>query len=182
VRGRVRRGLIGRVPAAVQLGTSIAPHASAQASPGRLSRATLAQIGPRLDGGVQVRSEVGGGFDRRDGTLRRRQVDLEPEPRAFSGGIYDERRRGWIHPLHGSPAARRAFRPDERNRFRVVDRGPMLETWVNGVPAASLFDTTGADGQIALQLHSIAAESLAEGPPTEVRYRNLRIRRLASPP
>ncbi|HMN95559.1 MAG TPA: DUF1080 domain-containing protein [Phycisphaerales bacterium] len=142
-----------------------------------------AWIHPLLNGGVQIRSAVIGGLDRREGALRGIQVELDPSPRGYSGGLYDEARRGWLHPLHAAPAARSAFRPGAWNRFHVIARGPVIETWINGVPAASVFDALDASGHLALQVHSVSAETAAqaeaEGSPLEVRYRGLRLRRLA---
>lgn len=127
---------------------------------------------PRLNSGVQIRSEVVGGIDNRDGGLRGLQVEIDSTTRAYSGGLYDEQRRGWLHPLHASPASRGAFRPGEWNTFHVIARGPVIETWINGVPVASLFDATDPSGHIALQVHSVGDQS----EPMEVRFRDLRIR------
>jgi len=128
----------------------------------------------RLNSGVQIRSEVIGGFENRSGGLRGYQVELDPSPRAFSAGIYDERRRGWLHPLRGNPAARRAFKPNEWNTFHVLARGPLIQTWINGVPAATMLDAMDADGHIGLQVHSVGDEP----EPLDVRFRNVRLRRL----
>ena len=40
------------------------------------------------------------------------QVEIDPSDRAFSGGVYDEARRGWLYDLEGEQhrAAREAFR------------------------------------------------------------------------
>lgn len=133
-----------------------------------------AKVDPRLNSGVQFRSAVIGGFDNRDGGLRGYQIELDPSERSYSAGIYDEQRRGWLHPLHANPAARRAFRPGEWNEFRVVAVGPIIRTWINGVPAAEIFDAVTPAGHIGFQVHDVGRETT----PLEVRFRGARIREL----
>lgn len=127
-----------------------------------------------LNSGVQVRSEVVGGSDNRDGGLTGYQVEIDPSARSFSAGIYDERGRGWLHPLHAAEYARRAFRPGEWNRFRVVARGPVIRTWINGVPAAEVYDAARAEGHIGFQVHDVGKRV----EPLTVRFRGAMLRRL----
>jgi hypothetical protein len=124
------------------------------------------QVAAALNSGVQIRSEA-----RPDGAVFGYQVEIDPSERAWSGGIYDESRRGWLDDLQDSPAAREAFRQGEWNRFRIVCEGPSLRTWINGVPAADLLDAATLDGFVALQVHGTAEGA----PPREVRWRGLRI-------
>jgi Domain of Unknown Function (DUF1080) len=102
------------------------------------------------------------------------QVEVDPSPRSWTGGIYDESRRGWLHTLDGQPAAQRAFRLGQWNRFRVEAIGPSIRTWVNGIPAADILDDQTAAGIIALQVHGIGNDSTMAG--QIVRFRNIRIR------
>ncbi len=129
---------------------------------------------PRLNSGVQIRSHVIGGIESRAGNLRGYQIEVDPSDRAYTAGIYDEARRGWLRPLHTAPYARRAFRPNDWNEVRVVARGPVIRTWLNGVPAAEIFDAADEEGHIGFQVHDVGA--LEE--PLEVRFRNCRIRPL----
>jgi len=146
------------------------------------SRATYADfelvwescIDPELNSGVQVRSRVDGGWANEAGGLIGLQVELDPGARSWSGGLYDERRRGWLYPLHAAPWARRAFRPGEWNRFRVVARGPVVRTWVNGVPAAEVLDALDRAGHVGFQVHGVGPREDALG----VQWRNVRLRRL----
>ncbi len=131
-----------------------------------------AKVDQRLNSGVQVRSAVIGGFDNRDGGLRGYQIEIDPSDRSYSAGIYDEERRGWLHPLYANPAARRAFRPGQWNEFRVVATGPIIRTWINGVPAAEIFDALSAAGYIGFQVHDVGRETA----PLEVRFRDARVR------
>jgi len=130
------------------------------------------QVDPTLNCGVQIRSESRA--DYKDGRVHGYQVEIDPSDRAWSGGIYDEARRGWLDDHQGNMAARYAFRQGEWNHFRVEAIGPRLVTFLNGVPAADLVDAMTLRGFIALQVHGIGnrEETL------QVRYRNIRIQDL----
>ncbi|MCG8449247.1 MAG: DUF1080 domain-containing protein [Pirellulales bacterium] len=101
------------------------------------------------------------------------QVEIDPSDRAFSGGIYDEARRGWLFDLKGekSKSARKAFQRGKWNKYRIEAIGNSIKTWINGVPVADLTDDVDASGFIALQVHSIGKKE--EG--KQVRWRNIRI-------
>ncbi len=129
-----------------------------------------------LNSGVQIRSHVEGGIDNRGGKLIGCQVELDPSERAYSGGLYDEGRRGWISPLIDNPAARSAYRKDDWNTVRVVARGPVVRTWINGAPAAEMFDATDSAGHIALQVHDVGSKA----EPLAVKFRNVRVRELGA--
>jgi hypothetical protein len=126
------------------------------------------KVDPKLNAGVQIRSHSVPGY--KAGRVHGYQVEIDPSPRAWTGGIYDEGRRGWLCDLKDNATARAAFRPDAWNRMRVVARGELIRTWLNGVPAADLRDFMTRRGFIALQVH--ATQSAV---PLEVRWRNLRI-------
>lgn len=102
------------------------------------------------------------------------QVEIDPSPRAWTGGIFEESARGWLFDLKDRPAARAAFKPGEWNQLRVICRGPSIETWLNGVPAAKLNDDRQLSGFIALQVHKVGTNNI----PRQVRFRNLRLRPL----
>ncbi|MGC3967036.1 MAG: DUF1080 domain-containing protein [Pirellulales bacterium] len=133
-----------------------------------------------MNSGIQIRSQC---FDE-DKTLEHDgkkikiaagrvhgyQVEIDPSDRAWSGGIYDEGRRGWLNDLKGNTAARKAFKKDDWNKYRVECRGDSIKTWINGVPAADLKDSMTPTGFIALQVHSTKKEE-----PMQVRWRNVRI-------
>lgn len=132
-------------------------------------------VDTELNSGVQIRSEVVGGFDERTGGLKGYQVEIDPSPRAWSGGIYEERDRGWLHPLYTRPFARRAWRQEDWNRIRVVADGPVIRTWVNGVPTTDLLDARRSEGHIGFQVHGVGGRE----DPLQVRWRNVRLRRIA---
>ncbi|MFG0306436.1 MAG: family 16 glycoside hydrolase [Phycisphaerales bacterium JB040] len=126
----------------------------------------------QLNSGVQIRSELVG--EGRSAGLRGKQVELDPESRAYSAGIYDERGRAWIAPPADQPYARRAYRKNDWNRVRVVATGPLVRTWLNGVPVADMMDALQPSGRIGLQVHDVGNNQT----PMTVEWRNLKIREL----
>jgi Domain of Unknown Function (DUF1080) len=136
-----------------------------------------------LNSGVQIRSQC---FDQARtveldgktikipaGRVHGYQVEIDPSPRAWTGGIYDEGRRGWLYDLKNSEAARKAFKQGEWNKFHIECRGDSIKTWLNGVPAADLKDAVTPSGFIGLQVHAVKGKDTLE-----VRFRNLRIKEL----
>ena len=100
------------------------------------------------------------------------QVEADPTPRAWSGGIYDEARRGWFYPLDLNPAAKAAFKLGEWNRYRIEALGNTIKTWVNGQEVAYFVDDLDARGFIGLQVHSIQNK---EDEGRKTYFRNVRI-------
>ena len=129
-------------------------------------------LGSPLNSGVQIRSIADSAI--KGGRVHGTQIEIDPTPRRWSGGIYDESRRGWLHTLDGQPAAQAAFHMGTWNRFRVEAIGPSIRTWVNGIPAANIMDDLTPRGIIALQVHDIGNDSSQAG--QIVRFRNVRIR------
>lgn len=142
------------------------------------------KVDPTLNSGVQVRSQC---FDEPRtieaqgktikvpaGRVHGYQVEIDPSDRAYSGGIYDEGRRGWLADLKANEAARKAFKPGEWNRFRIECRGDSIKTWINGVPAADLKDGLTPKGFIALQVHGVGDRT----EPLFVRWKDIRIQEL----
>lgn len=107
------------------------------------------------------------------------QVEIDPSERAFSGGIYDEARRGWLFDLAGEThrPAREAFRRNAWNHYRIEAVGQSIKTWVNGIPVAEMSDDLDSSGFIALQVHSVDHEQ-----PLHVRWRNIWIKELPRSP
>ncbi|HYF37152.1 MAG TPA: DUF1080 domain-containing protein [Prosthecobacter sp.] len=104
------------------------------------------------------------------------QFEIDPSPRAFTGGVYDEGRRGWLFDLKNNEAARKAFKQGEWNKARIECRGNSIKTFINDVEAANFTDDLTKEGVIALQVHGIGKKTEAVG--KEVRWRNIRIKEL----
>ncbi|MBN1420603.1 MAG: DUF1080 domain-containing protein [Planctomycetes bacterium] len=128
------------------------------------------KVDPSLNSGIQIRSESYRAYQ--NWRVHGYQVEIDPSERAWSGGIYDEARRGWLNDLTKNEAARKAFKVDGWNTYRVEAIGDSIKTWVNGVPAADLVDSMTLTGFIALQVHG------TDKPGTKVMWRNIRIQDL----
>lgn len=107
-----------------------------------------------------------------DGRVHGYQMEVDPSPRAWSGGIYDEARRGWLYIPDINPENKKAFKVGQWNKYRIEAIGPVIRTFVNGIPVSHLVDDLTAKGFIALQVHSIGG-SVKEG--MTVRWKNIRI-------
>ena len=123
-----------------------------------------------MNSGIQVRSESKADYN--NGRVHGYQIEVDPSARAWSGGIYDEARRGWLYPMEYNRAAMKAYKHGQWNKYRVECIGNMIRTFVNGVPTAHLIDDMTPKGFIALQVHSIGKAS-EEG--RTIRWRNIRI-------
>ncbi len=130
-------------------------------------------VDAELNSGVQIRSHSLPSY--RNGRVHGYQVEIDPSDRAWSAGIYDESRRGWLNDLKANEPARKAFKAGQWNALRVVARGDSIKTWLNGVPAADLTDAMTAGGFIGLQVHRYTGDK-----PVRVRWRNLRIQDLGT--
>ena len=123
-----------------------------------------------MNSGVQFRSLSKADFQ--NGRVHGYQAEVDPSARQWSGGIYDEGRRGWLYTMEVNPAAKGAFKNGDWNTYRIECIGNVIRTWVNGVATAHLVDAETSKGFIALQVHSIGK---AEQPGKEIQWRNIRI-------
>ena len=123
-----------------------------------------------MNSGIQFRSESKP--DYRDGRVHGYQFEIDPSPRAWTGGIYDEARRGWLYPLEYNPAGKKAYKAGEWNHARLECIGDVIRVWVNGIPTANLVDNMTPKGFIALQVHAVRSP---EESGQQVRWRNIRI-------
>ena len=123
-----------------------------------------------MNTGVQIRSNSFPYYKK--GVVHGYQVEIDPSPRSWSGGIYDEQRRGWLNPLNNNPKAQKAFKQNDWNHFRIEAIGDTVKTWVNNIPASYLIDDKTASGFIGLQVHRIIGEK-KEG--TEIIWKNIKI-------
>lgn len=123
-----------------------------------------------MNSGIQIRSNSIPEYQ--NGRVHGYQVEIDPSKRAWSAGLYEEGRRGWLVPLTSNQEAQAAFKQNEWNHYRIEAIGDTLKTWINGVPAAYLIDDATATGFIGLQVHSIGEDQQAG---TEIQWKNLRI-------
>lgn len=128
---------------------------------------------PRLNSGVQVRSQVYGPDHRRAGVVYGPQCEIARKENGTSAQFYDEGRRGrWLNEIKAE--AKDAFKNDDWNQYRVVVQGNRYRSWINGLAASDFTDDLDERGFIGLQVHGIRKGT----GPYQVRWRNIRIREL----
>ena len=128
------------------------------------------KVDPSMNSGIQIRSNSFPYY--KNGRVHGYQIEIDPSKRAWSGGIYDEGRRKWLHPLEENLEAQKAFKQNDWNHYRIEAIGDTLKTWVNNVAASYLIDDKTSSGFIGLQVHSIHGDQ-KEG--TTISWKNVKI-------
>ena len=118
------------------------------------------------------------------------QAEVDGSDRRWSGGLYDEGRRGWIWPskkgrskdtetLTYEEESQAYFKREEVagaldrdgwNKYRITCKGNRLKIEVNDVVTTDIEDDTDAEGHIAIQHHGEQGQTY--------RFRNLRIKEI----
>lgn len=98
------------------------------------------------------------------------QAEVDPSPRKWSGGFFDQGRRQWLHPLHDtrsnpdekfvknlipewSEDLANAYKHLEWNKYRIECRGNEIKIFVNGILTTHVIDNTDSQGLVGLQHH-----------------------------
>jgi hypothetical protein len=123
-----------------------------------------------INSGIQIRSERKENY--LEGRVYGYQVEFDPTPRAWTGGIYDESRRGWIYPLEYNPFAKTAYKHKQWNHCRIEAIGNNIRVWINGIPTSHIIDDLTPKGILALQVHGIYRK---EDIGLKIRWKNIRI-------
>ena len=129
------------------------------------------KVDSTMNSGIQIRSNSYPYYQ--NGRVHGYQVEIDPSKRSWSGGIYDEGRRKWLNTLENNPEAKKAFKQNSWNHYRVEAISDTIKTWINGVPASHLIDDKTASGFIALQVHSIGNSKEKLG--KQVMWKNAKI-------
>ncbi|VGO11513.1 hypothetical protein PDESU_00057 [Pontiella desulfatans] len=107
------------------------------------------------------------------------QAECDTSDRAWSGGLYDEARRGWLNPLkpNDSPSGnafrkktKGALKRNDWNKYRIKAEGDHLQIWVNDVLCTDYTDSMDAKGHIGIQHHGEKGQTY--------KFRNIRIKEL----
>lgn len=122
--------------------------------------------------GIQFRSQYDPAGNKGKGKVYGYQYELDPSSRRWTAGVYDEGRRDWLYPLALNSSAQDMLKTGVYNKVRVECVGPIIRTWINDKPAASVVDDMDAKGVIALQVHSIGNPSMAG---KKIYWKNIRI-------
>jgi 3-keto-disaccharide hydrolase len=118
------------------------------------------------------------------------QAEVDGSDRCWSGGIYDEGRRGWLWPSKTGrtkekealkheqesqahfqkPEVRDALKRNDWNKYRITCKGNQFKIEVNGVVTTEYEDDMDAEGFLAIQHHGEKGQTY--------RFRNLRVKEL----
>ena len=117
------------------------------------------------------------------------QAECDGSDRRWSGGLYDEGRRGWIWPskkgrseeeflVHeeksqahmAQPEIQNALKRNDWNTYTIICQGNQIRIMLNGVTVTNLKDDTDAVGHIGIQHHG------EEG--AVYRFRNIYLKEL----
>jgi len=107
------------------------------------------------------------------------QAEVDTAERAWSGGLYDEGRRRWLHPKkpNDSPSGdafraktKGSFKRHDWNKYKIHAEGTRLRIWVNGILCTDYTDDMDAEGHIGIQHHGEDGQIY--------KFRNIRIKEL----
>jgi len=102
------------------------------------------------------------------------QAECDPKSRAWTGGLYDEGRRGWLHPNKKEDPNKKLVQAPlgEWIEYRIIAEGDHLQIFINGEKTTDYRDDTDAAGYIGLQHHGEDGQIY--------RFRNVQIKELPS--
>jgi hypothetical protein len=134
------------------------------------------KVADELNSGCQIRSQQKDGNGRVNGP----QVEIEASGKngAEAGYVYGEATgRGWLTP-EKRLKPHKTMKDGEWNKFRIVAKGPRIQTWINGKQIEDLTDEaiykTHPSGFIGLQVHGIKKGT----GPYSVAWKDIRIKEL----
>ncbi|MAR13200.1 MAG: hypothetical protein CL681_24930 [Blastopirellula sp.] len=142
------------------------------------------KVHDQLNSGCQIRSKTketeSKGKNSKVGRVYGPQVEIEASGSggAEAGYVYGEATgRGWLTSKEDLKP-HKLMKDGEWNHFRIVAKGPHIQTWINGKQVSDLTDEaiykTHPKGFIGLQVHGIRAGT----GPFDVAWRNIRIKEL----
>jgi len=150
-----------------------------------------------LNSGVQIRSNIypkdtktvrwGGSFHqdgkkdikniiRKAGTFWGYQIEIDPTYRAWSGAVYEEAGRGFLHTPGINLKVKSAFKPLDWNHFKIRVKDNHIKSWVNGIIVGDVYDDLTDNGYIALQLHGIGQIKFKSN--KKIRWKNIYLKEL----
>ncbi|EWH10497.1 secreted glycosyl hydrolase [Catenovulum agarivorans DS-2] len=120
------------------------------------------------------------------------QAEVDPSDRKWSGGLYDQGRRKWLHPIHPershpdsdfklnkSPTwtdeKANAYKHLQWNKYRIEAIGTEIKIFVNGVLTTHVIDLKESKGHIGIQHHGSKLYSKSGDRSGAIRFRNIQL-------
>lgn len=120
-----------------------------------------------MNSGIQFRSNLN-----ENNRVFGYQCEIDPDSnRSWTGGVYDESRRGWLYPLSRNENGRNAFKMGHWQKIRIECLGSDIRIYVNNIMTSWLVDDMTADGFFGLQVHSISEDKAGN----IVKWKNIKI-------
>ena len=118
---------------------------------------------------------------KKDGSLYGYQAEVDGSGRKWSGGLFDEARRAWLHPkkpVENNPYNDKHWKKKQKdaliregwNKYKIKCKGDRIQIWVNGVLTTDLSDDKDSKGYIGLQHHGEKGQVY--------KFRNINIKKL----
>ena len=126
-----------------------------------------------INSGIQFRSQYDPAKNDGQGLVYGYQFELDPSSRRWTGGVYDEARRGWLYPGTLNMLPEGSFKAGVYNKVRIECIGNEIKTWINDRPAAYVIDDMDSKGFIALQVHSVNSDEMVG---KKIWWKNIRIK------
>lgn len=100
------------------------------------------------------------------------QAECDPSERAWTGGLYDEGRRKWLHPKNEERGKTKLVQAPLGKwiQYRIECKGDQLKISIDGKVTTEFTDDVDAKGYLALQHHGEDGQVY--------RFRNMRIKEL----
>lgn len=114
---------------------------------------------------------------RKAGEVWAYQAEVDTEERAWSGGLYESKNRGWLVPLKDNEPARKAYKKGDWNKFIIKAEGKHIQIWINDVLAVDTMDDNSSTGFIGMQNHSVNVKNKDQAG-MKTMWRDIRIKEL----
>ncbi|MGJ8680572.1 3-keto-disaccharide hydrolase [Paraglaciecola sp.] len=123
------------------------------------------------------------------------QAEVDPSDRKWSGGLYHQGGRQWLHPVHAkrsnldqdfkknffdswTPEMANAYKHLQWNKYRIECINNEIKIYLNGVLTTHVLDNKLKEGFIGLQHHGSAKLRKTGKTDNVVRFRNVMITEL----
>lgn len=113
-----------------------------------------------MNSGIQFRTrEIDAPYG---STVQGFQMEYDPSPRNWSGGIYGQSFGEFRYVTNANTACRESFRHGAWNTYRIEAIGPEIATFINGHPCSRYYGEERREGFFSLQMHSVGGAGVED--------------------